>query len=135
MIHPFHPGTRSSLKNTKKENVFFVVLVTHRQCGGCMIFLCPASSFLLPLFPCFLLLLLLLLRTTAVQLTVPVGDDGQLLSCTSGGPPVLWLGTNAVQVFSVKCFPSVVFLRNVRHFRDAGVFRQQGNFVSLFLRF
>ena len=30
-----------------------------------------------------------------MQLTVPVGDDGQLMS---GGPPVLWLSTHAVQL-------------------------------------
>ena len=33
--------------------------------------------------------------TYAAQLTVPIGDDGQLMS---GGPPVLWLSTNAVQL-------------------------------------
>ena len=38
------------------------------------------------------------LGTNAVELTVPIGDDGQLMSCSSGGPPVLWLSTNAVQL-------------------------------------
>ena len=38
------------------------------------------------------------LSTTAVQLTVPIGDDGPLMSCTSGGWPVLWLSTTAVQL-------------------------------------
>ena len=36
------------------------------------------------------------LSTNAVQLTVPIGEDGQLMS---GGSPVLWLSTNAVQFF------------------------------------
>ena len=36
------------------------------------------------------------LSTHAVQLTVPIGDDGQLMSW---GPPVLWLSTHAVQLF------------------------------------
>ena len=39
------------------------------------------------------------LRTNAVQLTVPIGDDGQLMSGASGasgGPPVPWL--NAIQL-------------------------------------
>ena len=35
------------------------------------------------------------LSTHAVQLTVPIGDDGQLMSC---GWPVLWLSTHAVQL-------------------------------------
>ena len=35
------------------------------------------------------------LSTSAVQLTVPIGDDDQLMS---GGPPVLWLSTNTVQL-------------------------------------
>ena len=39
------------------------------------------------------------LSTNAVQLTVPIGDDGQLMSGGSGGRPVLWLSTNAVQFF------------------------------------
>ena len=38
------------------------------------------------------------LSTNAVQLTVPIGDDGQLMSGGSGGWPVLWLSTNAVQL-------------------------------------
>ena len=29
------------------------------------------------------------LSTNAVQLTIPIGDDGQLMSGASGGPPVL----------------------------------------------
>ena len=54
-------------------------------------------SFLLLLFLCFLSSAspVLWLSTNAVQLTVPIGDDGQLMS---GGPPVLWLSTNAVQL-------------------------------------
>ena len=39
------------------------------------------------------------LSTNAVQLTVPIGDDGQLMSGGSGAPPVLWLSTNKVQFF------------------------------------
>ena len=42
-----------------------------------------------------------LLSTNAVQLTVPIGDDGQLMSGGSGASgawPVLWLSTNAVQL-------------------------------------
>ena len=35
------------------------------------------------------------LTTNAVQLIVPIGDDGQLTSCLR---PVLWLSTNAVQL-------------------------------------
>ena len=56
-----------------------------------MIFLCPAprpsssSS-------------VLWLSTNAVQPTVPIGDDGQLMSCGSCGWPVQWLSTNAVQL-------------------------------------
>ena len=59
-------------------------------------------SRLLP--PSFLLLLglssssaspVLWLSTHAVQLTVPIGDDGQQMS---GGWPVLWLSTHAVQL-------------------------------------
>ena len=33
-----------------------------------------------------------------VQLTVPTGDDGQLMSSASSAWPVLWLSTNAVQL-------------------------------------
>ena len=33
--------------------------------------------------------------TNAAQLTVPIGDGGQLMSCTW---PVLWLSTNAAQL-------------------------------------
>ena len=102
--------------------------------------------------------------TNAVQLTVPIGDDGQLMSSTSGGPPVLWLRKNAIQcvfrqvfsvkcsptivfrqMFSVKCFPSGVFrqvfsvkcfLSNARHLLDGGVFRSIGKFQILwFLMF
>ena len=29
----------------------------------------------------------------AVQLTVPIGDDGHLMSCGFGGWPVLWLNS------------------------------------------
>ena len=38
---------------------------------------------------------------------------------------------------SIKCFPSTVFIRNVRHFRDGGVFRSIGNssFFLFFLSF
>ena len=39
------------------------------------------------------------LSTDAVQLTAPIGDDGQLMSGGSGGWPVLWLSTNAVHFF------------------------------------
>ena len=35
------------------------------------------------------------LSTNTVLLTVPIGDDGQLMS---GGWPVLWLSTNAIQL-------------------------------------
>ena len=38
------------------------------------------------------------LSTNAVQLTVPIGDDGQLTFWASCGPPVLWHSTNAVQL-------------------------------------
>ena len=38
------------------------------------------------------------LSTHAVQLTAPLGDDGQLMSSSSGGRPVLWLSTHAVQL-------------------------------------
>ena len=41
------------------------------------------------------------LSTNAVQLSVPIGDDGQQMSGGSGGPPVLWLSTNASQ-FSLR---------------------------------
>ena len=56
------------------------------------------------------------LSTDAVQLIIPIGDDGQLMS---GGPPVLWLSTNAVpssafnQVLSVNCFPLIVYPSSV----------------------
>jgi len=69
----------------------------------------------------------------ALQLAVPMCDDGQLIFRASGGLPVLCLSTNAVHyifrhMFSVKCFPSIVLLRNVLHFRDGEVSRQQGHF-------
>ena len=38
------------------------------------------------------------LSTHAVQLAVPIGDDGQLMSGGSSAWPVLWLSTNAVQL-------------------------------------
>ena len=38
------------------------------------------------------------LSTHAVQLTAPIGDDGQLMSSGSSAWPVLWLSTNAVQL-------------------------------------
>ena len=38
------------------------------------------------------------LSTNAVQLAVPIGDDGQLMSGASGAWPVLWLSTHAVQL-------------------------------------
>ena len=38
------------------------------------------------------------LSTHAVQLTVPIGDDSQLMSGASGAWPVLWLSTDAVQL-------------------------------------
>ncbi len=59
--------------------------------------------------------------TNAEQLTVPIGDDGGLMSSGSGCRDVLWHSTNAnvsvkcfpssviCDVFSVKCFPSSVF--------------------------
>ena len=56
------------------------------------------SSFLLVLlFLCFLSSAtpVLWLSTNSVQLTVPIGDDGQLMS---GVPPAVWLSTNAVQL-------------------------------------
>ena len=61
-----------------------------------MIFLCPSSLLLLFLL-CFLssASLVLWLSTHAVQLTVPIGDDGQLMSYSW---PVLWLSTDAVQL-------------------------------------
>ncbi len=34
----------------------------------------------------------------AVQLAVPLGDDAQLMSCTSSGPPVLCLSTQVAQL-------------------------------------
>ena len=52
-----------------------------------MISLCPTSSPSLLLLLCFL--------SSAVQLTVPIGGDGQLMSAASPG---LWLRTNAVQM-------------------------------------
>ncbi len=73
------------------------MLVPHRQCGGCKIFLCHLVLLLLlpSLLPSssatFFARASLLYR----QLTVPIGDDGQQMS---GGPPVLWLSTNAVQL-------------------------------------
>ena len=41
----------------------------------------------------------LLSSSNAVQLAVPIGDDGQLMSGGSCGPPFMWLSTNAVQCF------------------------------------
>ena len=38
------------------------------------------------------------LSTDAIQLAVPIGDDGQLMSSTSCARPVLWLSTDAVQL-------------------------------------
>ena len=68
----------------------------HRQCGGCMFFLCaPAPPLLAPPSVAHVPWPVLWLSANAVQLTVPIGDDGQLMS---GGPPVLWLSTNAVQL-------------------------------------
>ena len=40
------------------------------------------------------------LSTNAVLLTTPTGDDGQLMSGGSGGPPVLWLST---QIHYKRC--------------------------------
>ena len=34
-----------------------------------------------------------------VELTVPIGDDGQMMSGASGARPVLWLRTTAMHVF------------------------------------
>ena len=42
--------------------------------------------------------LVLWLSTHAVQLTAPIGDDGQLMSGGSGARPVLWLSTHALQL-------------------------------------
>ena len=74
------------------NNVFrqFIPVFPQRQCGGCKIFLChpPSSSSLLLCF----------VRCGLVQLTVPIGDDGQLMFGASGGRPVLWLSTHAVQL-------------------------------------
>ena len=56
------------------------------------------------------------LSTHAVQLTAPIGDNGQLMSGASGGPPVLWLSTNAVQMAVPQlmsdgsCGPPVLWL-------------------------
>ena len=36
------------------------------------------------------------LGTHRVQLPVPIGDDGKLISGGSCGPPILWLSTHAV---------------------------------------
>ena len=79
---------------------FFCKTIPHRQCGGCKIFLCHFSSFL----SCPLLRLSDLFRARTppyrrpVQLAVPIGDDGQLMSGASSGWPVLWLSTHAVQL-------------------------------------
>ena len=42
--------------------------------------------------------LLHFLCANGVQLTAPIGDNGQLMSGGSGGWPVLWLSTTAVQL-------------------------------------
>ena len=55
-----------------------------------LLLLLLSSSPLLPL-----LRFLLCFISSAVQLTVPIGDDGQLMS---NRWPVLWLSTNAVQL-------------------------------------
>ena len=91
---------------------FCYAFVPHRQCGGCKIFL----------WHILLLLLLLLLhlplsdlfRARAppyrrpVQSAAPIGDDGQLMSCTSCtscGRPVLWHSTNAFLFYTRQTFP------------------------------
>ena len=57
-----------------------------------------SDTFLLLLLLILLLLQLLWLSTNAVQLTVPIGDDGQRCPSPSCLWPVLWLSTNAVQL-------------------------------------
>ena len=67
------------------------------------------------------------LSTNAVQLTLPLGDDRQLMSSGSGassGPPVLWLSTHAVQSeMSVlpAVFPSEISVRRVIFSADMSV--------------
>ena len=70
--------------------------------GCCMIFRCPPSSpsSSPPQLPLLRFLSsapspphVLWLSTNAVQLPVPIGDNGQLMS---SGWPVLWLSTNAI---------------------------------------
>jgi len=125
-----------------------------RQCRGCMSSPVPLHL-LCSLLPSFVLSFALsdLLRACAppyrlpVQSAAPTGDDGQLMSSAFCGPAVLSLGTNAVHVFFVNCFPSNIFrqvfsgkrlpssvfcqlccsemsvlLGNVRHLRDGILF-------------
>ena len=87
-----------------KQNFLKITFWPHRQCGSCKILLChllllPPPSFLLRLL-CFLSSAspVLWLSTNAVQLAVPIGDDGQLMSGASSAWPVLWLSTDAVQL-------------------------------------
>ena len=92
------------------------MVVPHRQCGGCKIFSCHLPSIPPSFLPSLLLLLLLLLlcflssaspvlwlSTNAVQLTVPIRGDGQLMSGASCGPPLLRHRTNAVQLTVPIC--------------------------------
>ena len=118
-------GSYMFVKEGIVKGMCIVFIVPHRQCGGCLIFLW------LPLLLLLLLILVLLLSTNAVQLTVPMGDDGQLMSSSSCGRPVLWHSTNAVpssvfrQVLSVKPFPSSVFRQAFSVKRiPSSVFRQ-----------
>ena len=62
-----------------------------------MIVVCP-SPLLPPPPPPPPPLPLLCFLSSAVLVTVPIGDDRQLMSCGSGLPPVLWLSTNAGQL-------------------------------------
>ena len=67
--------------------IFFCILFPTVSVEVGMIFLCPASFFFSSFLP-----------PHAVQLTVPIGDDGQLMSGRSWGPPVLWISKHAVQL-------------------------------------
>ena len=60
-----------------------------------MIFLCPAQLPTRSFPPSSSSSLILWLSPRAVQLTVPIGNDGQLMS---GAPPILWPSTHAVQL-------------------------------------
>ena len=113
------------------------VVIPHRECGGCSIFLChlpPAPSFL-PRLLCFLSSAspVLWLSTDAVQLNVPIGDDGQLMSFSLLAPARPMAQYKCSSIFSspaARSFrSSFAFLFRVRKSFRSFSFRQTSPFL------